>query len=108
MTLASGGRMDDATILWDWASARILLILHSDRFVSALAFAREGRRLAVGHFPLFGHNPLKAYLWEWGLGRGVQGLHGLTAPVEWVLFSPDRRKVAALSHDWRIAVWDLA
>ncbi len=40
-------------------------------------------------------------------GRGIQTLGGLTGPVQWVLFAPDGRKLAALSRDWRLAIWDV-
>jgi WD40 repeat protein len=108
MTLASAGRFVSTTILWDWASARPVLICSStlSQF-SGLAFSRDGRRLAVGLHFLDDSNYSRILLWDLEFERGIQVLRGLTAPVEWVLFSPDRRKIAALSHDWAIAVWDL-
>jgi serine/threonine protein kinase/WD40 repeat protein len=107
--LASTGRGDSTTRLWDWARARTLLVCPSKLSLSSgLAFSHDGMKVATGHH--FLRDPLysRVFVWDLELERGMQTLQGLTAPVEWVVYSPDRRKLAALSHDWRIAVWDLA
>jgi len=109
MTLASGGRAGDTTILWDWASARTQLICPSFLSLgSGVVFSRDGKRFARASHLLHDPKFSRVDIWDMDPGRGIQTLRGLKAPVQWVLFSPDRRKIAALSHDWRIAVWDLA
>ncbi len=107
MTLASAGRLSSG--IWDWTTGRPLLSNISPlAFTSSLAVSRDGRKLAyASHFYrelTYSH----VYTWDLDLGRGIWVLRGLTAPAQWVLFSPDLRKIAALSHDWRIAIWGVA
>jgi WD40 repeat protein len=107
-TLASAGRSGETTILWDWATARMLLTCSSNLSqFSGLAFSRDGRRLATGH--QFLHDPVFSHvlILDLDTGRGIRVLRGLTSPVGQMLFSPDGKRMAALSHDWQIAVWDL-
>jgi len=39
-------------------------------------------------------------------GRGVQALRGLVGQVQKVVWSPDGRFMAALAHNWQVAVWN--
>ena len=92
-TLASVGRINNTTILWDWAKARTLLIGPSSLSqFSGLAFSRDGTRLATGHHFLEDPDFLCIFVSDLDAGRGIQSLRGLTSPVELVLYSPDRRK----------------
>jgi len=103
MTLASGGRYE--TALWDIATGRQLLTLHEPDFLRGLAYSRDGRWLAATSRVAFG--PAVRLLWEIEAGRGLHLLRGLSAPVELVVVSPDGRRIAALSQEWQVAVWDV-
>ena len=106
--LASAGRAGFATILWDWAASRPLLTFGAGTPNASIVFSSDGGRIAVGqaflHDPGYSH----VYVFDLERARGIQTLPGLTAPVQVVLFSPDGRMVAALSHDWRLGIWDVA
>jgi serine/threonine protein kinase/WD40 repeat protein len=101
--LASTGRTE--TRLWDVATGRLLLRLSTGNWMPAVAFAPDGRRLAVGHISIFGSLG-RAHVWELQEGRGISTLRGLAGQVVRTWFSPDGRRVAALAHDWQAAVWD--
>jgi len=105
VTVASGGRYEAK--LWDVATGRLLLNLQQGDFVTGLAFSPYGFRLAVSGQGLFGR---ANGLIVWGLesGRGIQTLCGLNAVVSRVCFSPDGRFLAALSHNWQVAIWELS
>ena len=103
MILASGGRY--AAALWDVATGRQLLTLPGPDFLRGLAYSKDGRWLAAACGVGFG--PAERYLWEIGAGRGLQSLRGLSAPAELVAVSPDGRRIAALSQEWQVAVWDV-
>jgi WD40 repeat protein len=62
--------------------------------------------VAVSSLPAFGA-PGQVSIWKLDSGRGTQTLRGLGVRVEKVAFSADDRLLAAISHDSRIAVWDV-
>lgn len=106
--LAATGRY--FVTLWDIAGNRPVLRLDgrvrgADNYIRGLAFAPNGKTLAVGSEAVFGW-PCGASLVELKDGRGVQTLRGLTGDVEKVAFSADGRLVAALANDWQVGVWD--
>jgi WD40 repeat protein len=74
-----------------------------------VSFAADGEQLAFGGqggaFYGAGYNRVGV----WGLqgGRGIRTFRGLSMPVERIVLSTSRQLVAALSNDWRIAIWDL-
>jgi serine/threonine protein kinase/WD40 repeat protein len=103
--LASTGR--SVTKVWDSATGRLLLDLHRDNFLTGLAFSPDGKKLAVSTLTVFG-TPGRVVIWELQRGRGIQTLRGLSGQVELVRFSPDGRFMAAFTHDWQVAVWELA
>jgi eukaryotic-like serine/threonine-protein kinase len=105
-TLVSAGRTG-TTVIWDWANGRNLLSLHSGGLKSSVAFSHDGKKLATGHYSQLDPALSHVRVWELDQGRGIVTLRGLTGPVQWVLFAPDGRKLAALSQDWRLAIWDL-
>jgi WD40 repeat protein len=103
-TLLTSGGWGPAR-LWDAATGRLLLQLGCEDFITGLAFTREGRRLAVSARSEF--SPGGVSVWDLDQGRGIQTLHGLAGPGSRVCFSPDSRFLAALAHDWQVAIWNL-
>jgi WD40 repeat protein len=104
MTLASAGRYEAK--LWDIATGRSLLNLGTRNTMRGLAFSPDGKRLAVGSIPAHGDEG-GVDVWQLDNGRGLRLLRGLFGQVEKVIFSRDGRFLAALAHDWDLAVWDL-
>jgi WD40 repeat protein len=103
-TLASGGRYEAK--LWDVATGRLILELQTHDFSTGLAFAADGRRLAISSKARFGL-PGHVAIYELQYGRGIHTLRGLNAPVAKLCFSPDGKLAAALSQNWQVAIWDL-
>jgi hypothetical protein len=102
-TLASGGRSHPR--LWDVVTGRLLLELDGVDYLFGLAFSPDGKRLAAGARD--GHGTDGLLVWDLSDGGGLRALRGLTAPASLVCLSPNGRLVAALAHDWEVAVWDL-
>jgi eukaryotic-like serine/threonine-protein kinase len=98
-TLASAGR--HVAKLWDATTGRHLLDLSPGDETHGLAFSPDGRRLAIGHSAWSG-----VTVDALENGRGTLSLRGLSSQVAHVAFSADGRTLAALSQDWRIAIWD--
>jgi serine/threonine protein kinase/WD40 repeat protein len=103
LTLASAGRR--SVKVWDMATGRLLLNVGDRDTIVALSFSADGRRLAVGSETAF--FPGGVDVWDLEDGRGLATLRGLQAPVSKVRYSSDGRLIAALSHDWRVAIWDV-
>jgi serine/threonine protein kinase/WD40 repeat protein len=103
LTLASAGRAD--VKLWDVTTGRLLLSTGITNVLTGVAFAPDGKRLAVSSMPAFG-DPGPTVVLDLDDCRGVQTLRGLLGQVTLVRFSTDGRRVAALSQDWRLGVWD--
>jgi serine/threonine protein kinase/WD40 repeat protein len=105
MTLVSAGRGD--VRFWDVGTGRCLLTSKAGDFGTRLAFSDDGGKL-VGLFQnLFGPAPaLRVFSVE--PHRGVMVLRGLSAQSGYVAFSHDSHRLAALSHNWEVGVWNLA
>lgn len=90
--------------LWDAVRGRRLL-----RFpvgtgqVRLLSFDHDGRRLVSGTEP--GAQKPAIHLWDLEGGRGIRPLRGLREATRKVWLSPDGRRLAALSDDWRLGIW---
>ena len=104
VTLASAGRL--GVHFWDVATGQLLL--WADRNGSrtrALAFNADGSRLVAGSTDE--KSPGEISLWGLEPDRGIQRLRGLTTPIRKVRFSPDGGRIAAISDEWRLGVWDV-
>ncbi|HXP61153.1 MAG TPA: protein kinase [Dongiaceae bacterium] len=106
LTLASAGRNEPR--LWDVTSGQLLLCLRdaSSGESRALAFDREGRRLVCGG--VAGPGPATVALWQLEPNHGVQALRGLASSARKVWFSANSARLAALSDDWHLGVWEAA
>jgi eukaryotic-like serine/threonine-protein kinase len=98
-TLASAGR--HVAKLWDATTGRPILDLALGDFTNSLAFAPDGRRVAIGHSVGTGVTVVALEN-----ERGIQSFRGLSGQVARVIFSTNGQQIAALSHDWQIAIWD--
>lgn len=106
--LASGGREHRGSVrMWDAATGRQLLALHSGEFVASLAFSPDGRRLAASSVEGFGRRQGEVCVWELEPGRGIRSLRGLSAPNTRLCFSRDGRLVAALAQNWQVGIWEV-
>jgi len=104
MTLASIGR---CARLWDVASGGVSLALPGGmggEEGEAIAFSPDGATLVNGWRS--SQLPLLA-VYELVASRGVKELRGLSSQCTWIAFSNDGKRVAALSHNWEVAVWNL-
>ncbi|MBX9579481.1 MAG: hypothetical protein K2X87_04165, partial [Gemmataceae bacterium] len=109
-SLASAGRQ--GVKLWDMATGRPVITLTiregswRDR-TTGLGFSPDGTRMAAGSISTSNQGVGGTDVWDLHDGRAVRTLRGLTAQVSRVRLSLDGTRLAALSHDWRMAVWDL-
>ena len=101
--LASCGRFE--VKLWDVATGRFLLGLRGGNYLVGLAFVPEGKKLAVAKMAAFSH-PDGVDVWEIEDGRGIRTMWGLTNRIEKIVFSPDGRRLAALTDNWQVGIWD--
>ncbi len=101
--LASAGRAD--LVIWDPSSGECLLRVQAENTQLAVAFSPDDRRLAVGKSQAFGWlGGVDVYVLE--KGQGLRTLRGLQQRIEKVVVSPDGRRIAALSNDWEIGVFE--
>ncbi len=105
LTLASTGRNE--TRLWDVTSGQLLLCLPKASIGESRALALDGggRRLVCGGEPGAGYATVA--LWELEPTRGLRVLRGLASSARKVLFSANGARLAALSDDWRLGVWEV-
>ena len=105
-TLASGG-MDSTLKLWDTRAASDgearRELIRQPFGVTALVYAGERGQLLVT-----GHAKAVLRVVDARSGRLVATLRGPDAQISHLVSSPDGRRVAALSHDRTISVFDLA
>lgn len=104
--LASAGR--GAGELWDVATGRHLVSFDSIDYTTALAFSPDGTRLVGSGWAPFAEPDDRAstYFFRLDASRGVRHLHGLSGQVTRAVYSPDGKRVAALSSDWWAGVWE--
>ncbi|MHB9008615.1 MAG: protein kinase family protein [Limisphaerales bacterium] len=105
LTLASAGR--NGVLLWDAMTGAQLLKANKScgGDTRALAFDPTGKYLVAGSNA--DSQFAEISLWEIEPHRGIQRLRGLGAVVRKVWLSPDARRIAALSDDWLVGIWDV-
>jgi WD40 repeat protein len=101
-TLASCGR--NAVKVWDIASGHLLLEILAGNTSYGVAYSPDGHKLAYTSVPMHG-DPGGVVVLDLEFGRGIGAYRGLAGAISKVWFSRDGRLLAALSHDWRVAVW---
>ena len=104
MLIASGGR--EAIVLWDLATGKqVFKITGNANFIDGLAFSPDGRMLAATTRKLWGGIGTQVYRLQ--PDRGIRVFRGFATSTEKWAFSPQSKLLAALSDNWRVAVWDL-
>jgi serine/threonine protein kinase/WD40 repeat protein len=104
VTLASCGR--DFVRLWDVMTGRNLLDISAHNTMYGLALSPDGGRLAFTSIAIH-ESAGGVTLVKLQKGRGIASLRGLSGRVTKTWFSHDGAFAAALSTDWRVAVWAL-
>jgi WD40 repeat protein len=101
--LASAGD-DGMASLWDATSGKLLRTIagrdSSITAICAVAFSPDGRRLAGASL-----EDSSARIWDVTTGRQVCELHGHSANVTRLAFSPDGKRLATASEDHTVKVW---
>lgn len=94
-------------VVWDIARDEVVLRLQftgagQARFV---CISEDGRRLACGGYQ---HDKKAALtLAEFAFHRGVHVLRGLSGASRQLWLSPDGGRVAAISDNWELAIWEI-
>jgi WD40 repeat protein len=103
LAVVTGEPEEKGTVtVWDTATQRLLWIQRQTRGIPSVAFAPDGKTLAIGTFTA----EAKLLDGETGQVRATFGNHGKAARA--VAFSPDGALLAVGSHDRFIKLWDVS
>jgi WD40 repeat protein len=104
-TLATGG-LEGTVRLWDVATAAEKAAWETGNEVRNLAFAPDGRTLAVVHHIADHRSVLR--LWDVAAGQPRRAIKGHADFMEWVAYAPDGKTFATGSWDRTVKLWDAA
>ncbi len=102
--IATGGLAN--VTLWNSHTGQMLAKFAAGAVTTDLEFSPDGSRLAATSETTFWNG--RTCLWELENGRGVSEFHGLEARVIQAVLSPDETLLAALAHNFEIALWNRA
>jgi WD40 repeat protein len=92
--------------LWDTASGRLLNTFEQPDSVNSVAFAPDGKTLALG-LSTSGSNDVPVRVVLVSDGSLVHSLREHTGPVYSVAFSPDGKRLVTASKDTTVKLWDM-
>jgi WD40 repeat protein/DNA-binding SARP family transcriptional activator len=87
------------------AESRVAMTIRS-RDTTAVAFSPDGRRVATAGSVAGAAARRSASVWDAVSGKHMLELHGGTAPVDYVAYSPDGAWLATSGADGTTIVWD--
>jgi WD40 repeat protein len=98
------GSVDRTVKFWDWTSATCHRTLKARGVVRALAVSPDGTRVAVGGVSFIAIHTRTGF----GVAGKPVHLRGHTKCIECIEFSPDGSRLASVSLDRTLRLWDVA
>jgi RNA polymerase sigma factor (sigma-70 family) len=111
-TLLASANTDGTVKLWDVATAKEKASLGQPQdyfpIFSCVAFARDGKTLAVGTWNQKPEGAHDVYLFDVASGNERRRLPGHSAWIQAVAFTPDGKTLASAGNDRKLKLWDVS